>query len=933
MASAYNPHEFEIKRYEWWESKGYFKPAKNSTGDNPPFTVIMPPPNVTGQLHLGHALTATIEDTLVRWHRMQGDDTLWLPGTDHAGIATQYIVEQAVRSEGLDRRTMGREKFLERVWVWVKQYGGEIQKQHRRLGVSADWTRETFTLDEGPSNAVRTTFHNLFEQNRIYRGERIINWCPQDLTALSDLEIEYEDIEGHLWHIEYPTSDGSGSVIVATTRPETLLGDTAVAVNPNDTRYSHLIGKQVELPLTNRLIPIIGDDYVDIEFGTGALKITPAHDVNDFEIGKRNNLESINVMNPDGTMGDVSGKYANMDRFEAREMIVSDLEQVGLLKKIEPYDTRIGHCYRCKEIVEPRPSLQWFIDIKPLADPAIKAVVDNKISIIPERFTQIYMNWMENIRDWCISRQLWWGHRIPVWYCTDCEGDKLKVIMNDVSSPVDGKEFIEHNYNDLIKSGMSFKKILDDSERIESSESATPIVSINDPDQCPNCGSKHLVQDPDVLDTWFSSGLWPHSTLGWPEKTEDYARFYPTSVMETGYDILFFWVARMIMLGIANTGIPPFKTVYLHGLVRDPNRQKMSKTKGNVIDPLETIEKYGTDALRMALTISTTPGNDLALPDSRLEAGRNFANKLWNGARFVLNTIESSQVQVTHVTQKPIQLEDKWIISRLEKVKQDVNKMLCDFQIGQAEQVLRDFLWDEFFDWYLEMAKIRINKNDFTPVNILAEVLEKSCLLLHPFMPFITEEIWQNLVSISPNKSNDKESLMISTYPKSNNALIDEKAEEELKEISEVIRSIRNLRAELKIDPSINIETLLSSEKYIDVFEENREIIEVLGKTTPLQITADPKQGSSFLNTTSTVLDYSTIVVPLDDLIDTDEEKIRISEEIKTVELRIEQLKKRLSDNNFISKAPQEVIGKEKIRLEESAEKLKNLTSQIQNLK
>tara|TARA_B100001123_G_scaffold432179_1_gene554803 strand:- start:27833 stop:30670 length:2838 start_codon:yes stop_codon:yes gene_type:complete len=933
MASAYNPHEFEVKRYEWWESKGYFKPTKNTKDDNPHFTVIMPPPNVTGQLHLGHALTATIEDTLVRWHRMQGDATLWLPGTDHAGIATQYIVEQAIRAEGLDRRTMGRDKFLERVWEWVKQYGGEIQKQHRRLGVSADWTREKFTLDDGPSYAVKTTFHNLFQKNLIYRGERIINWCPQDLTALSDLEIEYEDIEGNLWHIEYPTSDDSGSVIVATTRPETLLGDTAVAVNPKDPRYSKFIGKQVKLPLTDRLIPIIGDEYVDIEFGTGALKITPAHDSNDFDIGKRNNLEMIDVMNPDGTMNKESGEYAGMDRFKAREKIVSDLERIGLLKQIEPYETRIGHCYRCKEIVEPRSSLQWFVDIKPLADPAIKAVVDKEISIIPQRFTQIYMNWMENIRDWCISRQLWWGHRIPVWYCADCDGDKLSVIMNDPSSDSSGIEFVEHNYRDLIQSGFSFDQILKDSERIESAESSTPIVSVENPETCPTCGSRYLIQDPDVLDTWFSSGLWTHSTLGWPENTEDYSRFYPTSVMETGYDILFFWVARMIMLGIENTGLPPFKNVYLHGLVRDPHRQKMSKTKGNVIDPLETIEKYGTDALRMALTISTTPGNDLALPDSRLEAGRNFTNKLWNGARFVINTIQNSNVQITNIDQKPAQLEDRWIISRLEKLKNDVTKMLQDFQIGQAEQLLRDFLWDEFFDWYLEMAKIRINGGDFTPAHTLAEVLEQSCLLLHPFMPFVTEEIWQALVEIVPKKSNQKESIMISSYPISNPSLIDEEAEDHLKEIFEVTRAIRNLRAEQKLDPYVNIEVLLSSEKYVDVFERNREIIEVLAKASPLIISALGQDDSSYKNTTSIVLDYSTIIVPLDNLVDIEEEKDRIEEEIKDVESRIKQLENRLSNSDFTSKAPAPVVEKERKRFEESAEKLKNLTAQLQNLK
>ena len=928
MPPAYDPHQVEVDRYRWWEEKGYFQPRRQEGVD--PFTVIMPPPNVTGQLHLGHALTATVEDTLVRWHRMRGEPTLWLPGTDHAGIATQYVVEQALAREGLDRRTMGREAFLERVWEWVREYGGTIQNQHRRLGASCDWTRETFTLDEGPSQAVRTTFVNLFEKGRIYRGERMINWCPQDLTALSDLETEYEDAEGSLWHMKYVYADGSGrSVTVATTRPETYLGDTAVAVNPDDERYKDVIGQKVVLPIINREIPIIADEYVDVEFGTGALKITPAHDPNDFEIGQRHDLGFIDVMNPDGTMNIEAGPYEGMDRFAARDAIVADLEREGLLVKVEPYQNRVGHCYRCKTIVEPRGSIQWFVDTKPLAEPAIAAVTDGRIKIVPERFTQVYMNWMENIRDWCISRQLWWGHRIPAWYCTECDGHALHVVLREHVKDTNGDTVVEGLYPDLRALGLSHEQIAGGADRIESSQEATPIVSLEDPDSCPTCGSHQLVQDPDVLDTWFSSGLWPHSTLGWPTNTEDVDYFYPTSVMETGYDILFFWIARMIMLGLENTGDVPFKTVYLHGLVRDPQRQKMSKTRGNVIDPLDSIDEYGTDALRMALTISTTAGNDFALTPSRMEAGRNFANKLWNAARFVVGSLEQADAAEIAALPRPTHREDRWIVSRLQQVTASVSQLLEDFQLGQAEQVLRDFLWDEFFDWYIELAKVRLRAGDQAPLAYLVGVLEQSIRLLHPFMPFVTEEIWQNLVQRVPGLARGEESIMVSAYPTADDALIDEAAEREVTDVINVVRAIRNVRAEMKLDPSRMMEALVKAGASEKVFEETSAAIRALARVEPLQLLGPDDPHPDPATVTTAVLEGMTVMVPLAGLVDTEAERARLQGEMEEARSRLNGLTERLANESFRSKAPAAVVQKEEERLAETQERLQRLEEQL----
>ena len=936
MPPAYDPHQVEEGRYRWWEERGYFQPDPEKIKEGvKPFVIIMPPPNVTGQLHLGHALTATLEDTLVRWHRMRGEPTLWLPGTDHAGIATQYVVEQALAKEGLDRRAMGRKAFLERVWEWVRQYGGQIQNQHRRLGASCDWTRERFTLDEGPSRAVRTTFVNLYEKGRIYRGNRMINWCPRDLTALSDLETEYEDTQGSLWHMKYMFADGSGrSVTVATTRPETYLGDTAVAVNPNDERYKDVIGQRVVLPIIGREVPIIADDYVDPSFGSGALKITPAHDPNDFEIGQRHGLEFINVMNPDGTMNSEAGPYAEMDRFAARDAIVADLEREGLLEKVEPYQNRVGHCYRCKTIVEPRGSIQWFVETKPLAEPAIAAVNDGRITIVPERFTRTYLSWMENIRDWCISRQLWWGHRIPVWYCTECDGEALHVVLREPVTGNDGVSVGEGPFSQMLAQGLSHDRIVEEADTIIASQDATPIVSLEAPESCPRCGSHALVQDPDVLDTWFSSGLWPHSTLGWPENKEEVGYFYPTSVMETGYDILFFWVARMIMMGLENTGEVPFKTVYLHGLVRDPQRQKMSKTRGNVIDPLDSIDEYGTDALRMALTISMTPGNDLTLSSSRMDAGRNFANKLWNAARFVVRNLEETDDRSSLATMPPpTHREDRWIVSRLQRVTAQVTQLLEDFQLGQAEQAIRDFLWDELFDWYIELAKVRLRAGDQTPLPYLVGVLEQSVRLLHPFMPFVTEEVWQNLTARVPGLARSRESIMISDYPEADESLVDETAEREMRDVIDVIRAIRNVRAELKVASSRSLEALVDAgTSSRTALEEAAAVIRTLARVDSLRLLSndDPRPDPSTV--TTTVLEGVTIMVPLAGLVDTGAERARLQDEVEEARGRITGLMGRLKNESFRSKAPAAVVEKEEERLAETRERLDRLEEQLKRL-
>jgi len=881
IPKAYEPKDVEQSRYKFWLDGGYFKPKIDPK--KKPFTIIMPPPNVTGELHVGHALTAALEDIMTRWHRMKGDPSLWLPGVDHAGIATQVVVEKELAKEGLDRHEIGREKFIERTWAWANKSRSAITHQHERLGASCDWSRERFTLDDGPVKAVKTAFVRLYDKGLIYRGERIINWCPRCRTALSDLEVQNKDLVSSMWHMKYPYADGSGHITVATTRPETYLGDSAVAVNPEDRRYISQVGKKVILPFIDREIPIIADEAIDREFGTGMVKVTPAHDPVDFDISQRHGLPVIHILNPDASMNDSAGPYAGLDRFEARKKIVEDFEKAGLMDKIEPYSHAIPHCFRCSTVIEPEVSKQWFVKIAPLAAPAIEAVRDGRIKIIPERFTKIYLNWMENIRDWCISRQLWWGHRIPVWYCHKC-GEMT--------------------------------------------------VAVDTPTKCGKCGSGEIEQDPDVLDTWFSSGLWPHSTLGWPDQTADLKYFYPTSVMETGYDILFFWVARMIMMGIEDAGDVPFRTVYLHGLIRDEKGEKMSKMKGNVLNPLTAIDQYGCDALRFALTTGTAPGNDLNMGQHRLEAGRNFANKLWNAGRFVLKALEAEPITKKAFaeagTKSRKEIEDRWIVSRLNRLIGEVDALMGDFQFGEAEKEIHDFLWGEFCDWYIEISKQRLGGKD-SPISVLVYVLETSLRLLHPFMPFITEELWQNLKQRLSVGTLDSLAIIVAPYPSANQKLLDVEAENQIENEIEIIRSIRNTRAEYKVD----INKPVKAHAYVSTFSTSIALrSNIIGKLAKATIDIQPMEKRPSLNEKAVVLNLrnADVVIPLEGMVDIEAEKARLSKEMAVLEREIARLTQRLEDGQFTSKAPAAVIDKEKARLSEYTDKLARMKAELQQL-
>ena len=882
---AYDPSAVEGRIYDFWEERGYFTPEIDRS--RKPFVLIMPPPNVTGELHVGHALTIALEDLMVRWHRMLGEPTLYLPGTDHAGIATQWVVERMLASDGVSRHDLGRQRFVERVWTWVDEYGDSIMRQLRRLGASCDWTRRRFTLDEGPSTAVRTTFVNLYKKGLIYRGERITNWCPRCASALSDLEVKHQDEEASLYYIRYPIEEGEDHLTIATTRPETMLADTAVAVNPDDERYRDLIGKQAILPIMGRRIPIIADEAVDVEFGTGALKVTPGHSGDDFDIGQRHDLESINVMNLDGTMNENAGPFEGQDRMECREGVVARLDGEGLLERVEPYTHSVGHCDRCDEVVEPIVSKQWYVRMEPLARPARDAVADGRVRIIPERFEKVYFNWMDNIRDWCISRQLWWGHRIPVWYCDDCE---------------------------------------------------EVIVEMEEPAQCPRCASSALRRDEDVLDTWFSSGLWPHSTLGWPEQTEDLDYFYPTSVMETGYDILFFWVARMIMMGIENTGQVPFNTVYLHGLVLDPEGVRMSKTRGNVVDPLELIDMYGADAVRFALTTRTSPGNTQRLNESKLEASRNFANKLWNAARFVMTSAEGADSlpdslkgwealgEVTH-------REDRWIVSRLNRVAAQVDAHMKEYQFGEAQMVLHDFLWSEYCDWYLEMSKIRIRSGDGpSPLPVLAHVLERVLRLLHPFLPFITEEIWQTLQCRLPQGSHAPEALVVASYPQADPSRFDEGAEREVEAVLELVRAARNVRSVFRIENNETIPARVTASAELQrVFGDASPFIRS-GAGIELAI-ADEADGAGGAGDEAVhVLGSGTLAMAIGGLVDIGQETARLREELEELTSYRQKVAGRLSDQEFLAKAPEEVIERDRERLEDADERAARLADTLQRL-
>ncbi len=874
MPKAYEPGKVEGKWYKFWLEKNYFRAEIDPK--RKPFVIIMPLPNVTGELHLGHALTDTMEDIMTRWHRMKGEVALWLPGLDHAGIATQVVVERMLAEEGLTRQELGREKFLERTYQWAERCRRIITEQHQRLGASCDWSRECFTLDEGPSLAVRTAFVNLYRKGLIYRGERIINWCPRCVTALSDLEVEYKELAGHLYYVQYPVVGSRDEFItIATTRPETILGDTAVAVNPKDKRYKKIVGKKVILPILDREIPIVADEAVDPEFGTGAVKITPAHDPVDFEVAQRHQLPLVHILNSDATLNKEAGPYGGLDRFACRKAILADLEREGLLVKVEPYSHSVGHCIRCQTVIEPLASRQWFIKIKPLAKPAIDAVVDGRVTIVPSHLTKTYLNWMENIRDWCISRQLWWGHQIPVWYCDDCDG---------------------------------------------------LTVEVEEPKACHHCGSGKLRQDPDVLDTWFSSALWTHSTLGWPDDTQDLRYFYPTTVMETGYDILFFWVARMIMMGLEDIGDIPFHAVYLHGLVRDEKGEKMSKVRGNVVNPIEVADKYGTDALRFALTVGTAPGNDINLTPSRLEAGRNFSNKLWNTTRFILSKIEPEITEVKFELDLP--LEDRWILSRLSGTISSVTSLLDDFQFGEAERQLYDFIWSEFCDWYLEIAKIRYRSSGSglpSPTPVLVHVFETSLRLLHPYMPFVTEELWQNLKSRLPLSFKGTESIMISRYPEADKGALDPEAERVLASLVEIVHSIRNARAQHRVPNSKWLDVKIYARELTAALAPYSEVIQTLARVRPVAFAGSRPQSRSQDNILRLVLKEVELLLQMEAVVDLEAEGKRLGQEIEATEAQITRLEARLSDQAFLSKAPQAVTDKECQRLAQAKDKLERL--------
>ena len=861
MPKAYDSSATEGRIYESWVEGGYFTPEIDRSKE--PFTVIMPPPNVTGELHYGHALTIALEDLMCRWHRMKGDPTLYLPGTDHAGIATQVVVERMLANDDLTRHDLGRREFVATVWRWVDQYGDRIYEQIKRLGASCDWSRQAFTLDQGPSKAVRTTFVNLYEKGLIYRGERIVNWCPRCATALSDLEVKHEDKAASLYHIRYDLSDGSDALTIATTRPETLLGDTAVAVNPDDERYSEHVGKSAVLPVLGRVIPVIADSAVDPSFGTGALKVTPGHDHNDFDIRERQDIDLINAMNLDGTMNENAGPYEGMDRYETRTRIVAQLEREGLLEKVEPMHHALGHCDRCSEIVEPLVTNQWYMKMEPLAKPAIEAVEDGRVGMVPERFSKVYFNWMYNIRDWCISRQLWWGHRIPAWYCDACDHTT---------------------------------------------------VALEDPDSCSGCGSMRIERDPDVLDTWFSSALWPHSTLGWPDRTEDLDYFYPSTVMETGHDILFFWVARMMMMGMENAGDIPFQTVYLHGLVRDPEGAKMSKSKGNVKDPLDLIDAYGADALRFALTTGTSPGNDMRLTDAKITSSRNFANKLWNASRFVVANLDRSGVRPSWERPETSHVEDRWIVSRLNRVTASVDSYMDEFQFGEAQREVHDFLWNEYCDWYLEMSKVRMRAGDESPIPVLAYVLERVLRLLHPFLPFITEEIWQNLVQYMDGEA-DSPALMVAEYPVPEIDAYDESAEAEIGAVVEVVHQIRNALAKDKAYSGAVNATLIPTPEVEAVFETETMAIKHLAKVEPELVRhSDSLQHWNDIVTIVHPMCRVTLRYP-EQMDSSEANRLRLTSDMASLEVRISRLEVRLQDERFLTRAPAKVVETERARL------------------
>ncbi|MBI5033623.1 MAG: valine--tRNA ligase [Chloroflexi bacterium] len=889
MPKAYDPHQVEERLYEWWEKNGYFKPQIDPK--KKPFVISIPPPNVTGELHHGHAMFLAYEDLMIRWHRMMGEPTLWVPGSDHAGIATQNVVEKALEKQGIKRRDIGREEFVKHVWEWKAEYGSMITHQIRRMGASCDWTRERFTLDEGLSRAVREAFVRLYEKGLIYRGPRLVNWCPRDESAISDLEVEHEDEQGKLYYVKYRLEAVSGQpsadefIMVATTRPETILGDTAVAVNPKDERYQHLIGRMAILPALGRRIPIIADDAVDTEFGTGAVKVTPGHDPTDYEIGARHNLPIINIMNTNATINSEGGPYAGLDRYDARKKLVEDLQRDGLLDHIEDHAMSIGRCQRCDAIIEPLISTQWFVKIAPLAKPAIKAVKKGDIKIVPERFSKIYFNWMENIKDWCISRQLWWGHRIPVWYC----------------------------------------------------ENGHQTCTRTDPTQCAVCGSTNIHQDEDVLDTWFSSGLWPFSTLGWPDETEDYKYFYPTSVLETGYDILFFWVARMIMDGLEFTGQVPFHTVYLHGLIRHKDGSKISKSNPQPGDnPLDVIADYSADALRFTIITSSAPGNDTKLDLEKVEHARNFGNKIWNMARFITSNLQADEtLTLPHLD--TLSLADRWILSRLNHTIAEMTKAYRDWDFGEGTRLVHDFLWSEFADWYIEAAKSALYGSDADAAqrtrSILLHTLDAGLRLLHPTMPFATEETWQQLRASyqSTVNSQQSEALIVAPWPKADKKFFDARAEKDFAIVMDIIRAIRNARTEFNVEPGKRIPAVISAgASTAPLLESQRETIALLARldTAAFQI---EKHATKPAQSLALVVGKVEIYLPIAGMIDVEKEKARLSKEIANVRGAIERAEKQLA-SDFATKAPKDVVQKMRDTLAANQERVQKLDAQLASL-
>lgn len=867
LAKAYEPKEVEDRIYDFWMKGKYFHAEVDPK--KKPYTIVIPPPNITGQLHLGHAMDETLQDTLIRWRRMQGYSALWLPGTDHASIATEAKIVEAMRKEGISKEDLGREKFLERAWAWKDQYGGRIVEQLKKLGSSCDWDRLRFTMDEGCNKAVNHVFKKLYDKGLIYRGERIINWCPHCKTSISDAEVEFEEKEGSFWHLRYPLADGTGYIELATTRPETMLGDTAVAVHPDDERYKALVGKTVILPLVNKEIPIIADTYVEQDFGTGVVKITPAHDPNDFEVGLRHKLPVINIMDDGGVINENGGKYAGMPALEARKQIVQDLDAGGYLIKIEPIKHNVGTCYRCGTVVEPRVSTQWFVKMEPLAKPAVDVVKNGEIRFIPDRMDKIYYNWMENIKDWCISRQLWWGHQIPAWYC-DC---------------------------------------------------GETIVSETEPKVCPKCGGTHLKRDEDTLDTWFSSALWPFSTLGWPEKTPELEYFYPTDTLVTGYDIIFFWVARMIFSGLEHMDAIPFNTVFYHGLIRDAQGRKMSKSLGNGVDPLDIIAEYGADALRFTLVTGNSPGNDMRFSEEKVAASRNFANKIWNAARFILMNIEGKDIECT--LPEKLFTSDKWILNRFNNVTAAVTENLEKFELGMAVSKLYDFIWDDFCDWYIELAKIRMNGADEQSADsarrVLVWVMSNTLRLLHPFMPYITEEIWQTL-------PHDGEALIVAKWPEYDEALAFPAEAADMEKVMAVIRAVRVRRNEMNVPPSkkahIYIETAQPAP-----YAEGSEFIVRLAYGSAVEI------GASFAveGAVTAGTDDAKALLPMDDLVDKAAEIARLTKELQNAQKQLDNVNAKLANEKFTSKAPQNVIDGVKANGEKLSAKIKLILETLES--